>query len=52
MKKINEFIPVKRCRHCNSGMFIDAKTRLCWFCEKREEVSFEIKYLRVAQEAR
>lgn len=50
MKKRNQFIPTKRCRRCNSGMLVDAKTRLCWFCKKREQVSFEVEYMRVAQQ--
>ena len=51
MKKTKQFILIKRCRHCNSAMLVDAKTGLCWFCKKREKALGEIEYLRIAQEA-
>lgn len=51
MKNMKQFTLIKRCRHCNSAMLVNAKTGLCWFCKKREKVSGEIEYLRIAQEA-
>lgn len=40
-----------RCRRCNSGILINEKTGLCWFCKIREGRIFEIKYIRIAREA-
>lgn len=50
MKNTNQFTIVKKCRKCNSTQQVDVKTGLCWFCKKREEVSFEVEYIKVAHE--